>query len=231
MFTPFCPVDLGDEQCRVQLEKSPPITTDVTFIVTDIMESDDGIDWENEGFRVGDLVTISGTASNNGTKEILDFPQQDQIQFTTSVTAEVSVSATITVLNDFSISSTVETVDPVSPRRIFTDSTLIRPTTGGTFPNGWFNEGRVQFDDGPNSGVSRDIRLYSTSGRFECFLEFPFDISVTDAYTAFTGCDKTLQTCKDKFDNVINFRGWPFVPTTESVHVSPINTGRTNFSS
>ncbi len=37
-----------------------------------------------------------------------------------------------------------------------------------------------------------------------------------DSFTAYQGCDHTLATCRSKFANEANFRGFPFVPTPEA---------------
>lgn len=44
------------------------------------------------------------------------------------------------------------------------------------------------------------------------FLPMPFVVEDGDTFGIAVGCDKRLATCIDKFDNVINFRGEPFVP-------------------
>ena len=36
-------------------------------------------------------------------------------------------------------------------------------------------------------------------------------LAIGDEYEIFTGCDKTAKTCKEKFNNLINFRGEPFI--------------------
>lgn len=36
-------------------------------------------------------------------------------------------------------------------------------------------------------------------------------LAVDDEYEIFAGCDKTTTTCKNKFNNIINFRGEPFI--------------------
>lgn len=42
---------------------------------------------------------------------------------------------------------------------------------------------------------------------------YPFvDLLVDDEVEMVKGCDHSLQTCKDKFDNVINFGGHPYIP-------------------
>jgi uncharacterized phage protein (TIGR02218 family) len=36
--------------------------------------------------------------------------------------------------------------------------------------------------------------------------------AVGDAFTVYQGCDHTPGTCQSKFNNLANFRGFPFVP-------------------
>ena len=38
-----------------------------------------------------------------------------------------------------------------------------------------------------------------------------YKISVGDQYSILAGCDKTFLTCKNKFNNTINFRGKPHI--------------------
>ena len=38
------------------------------------------------------------------------------------------------------------------------------------------------------------------------------EVAVGDAFTVTAGCDKHFKTCKAKFDNGVNFRGFPHVP-------------------
>jgi hypothetical protein len=41
----------------------------------------------------------------------------------------------------------------------------------------------------------------------------PFEVVVGDAYSLLPGCRKRLaEDCRDKFNNVVNFRGFPHVP-------------------
>lgn len=92
---------------------------------------------------------------------------------------------------------------------------------GGPFTSAWFTEGKIQFTSGSNNGMARDIRMH-TGNTFMTFLPFPFDVVAGDAFTAVVGCTKDLTTCLNKFDNVVRFRGFPYVPTNEDVFFSPI---------
>lgn len=48
-------------------------------------------------------------------------------------------------------------------------------------------------------------------------LPFPYQIQVGDNFEAIAGCDKTISTCKSKFNNIINFRGEPHIPRTDQI--------------
>lgn len=91
-----------------------------------------------------------------------------------------------------------------------------------TVPTGWFTEGNMLWLSGDNSSVTRDIRFHSGAD-FDLFLTTPFPIQVGDAFYMYAGCDKTKLTCINKFNNIINFRGFDYVPTIEQVFDSPIN--------
>jgi cell wall-associated NlpC family hydrolase len=45
-----------------------------------------------------------------------------------------------------------------------------------------------------------------------------------DAFTIRPGCDKSFATCRAKFANSINFRGFPYVPGTDQVLRYPMPT-------
>jgi len=49
------------------------------------------------------------------------------------------------------------------------------------------------------------------------FLPALYAIQPDDAFTIRPGCDKTFATCRAKFDNAINFRGFPHVPGNDQV--------------
>ena len=37
-----------------------------------------------------------------------------------------------------------------------------------------------------------------------------------DAFTAWPGCNRALSTCRNKFNNAGNFRGFPWIPVPET---------------
>jgi uncharacterized phage protein (TIGR02218 family) len=56
-----------------------------------------------------------------------------------------------------------------------------------------------------------------TTGILTLFLPALYSIELDDAFTIRPGCDKTFATCRAKFDNAVNFRGFPHVPGTDQV--------------
>ena len=76
---------------------------------------------------------------------------------------------------------------------------------------GYFSGGKITFTSGTNDGLSMEIKEYAP-GKLVLALPMPYDIEAGDSYVVVAGCDKTFQTCVQKFDNALNFRGEPHVP-------------------
>jgi len=77
---------------------------------------------------------------------------------------------------------------------------------------GYFSKGIIEFLDGDNAGAVREIRLHEAGGIIHLYDPLPFDVEVGDSIRVQAGCDKTFATCRDKFDNAVNFRGEPNIP-------------------
>lgn len=80
----------------------------------------------------------------------------------------------------------------------------------------YFAYGLVRFTSGTNAGLSMEVRAFA-AGEFTLFLPMPNAIAVGDSYTAVAGCDKAFETCVNRFDNAVNFRGEPHVPGTDKM--------------
>lgn len=77
-----------------------------------------------------------------------------------------------------------------------------------------FAQGTVRFETGPNIGAIRTIKQ-STGTQLVLTYALEFPPTDTDDFVAFYGCDKTKETCFARFNNLANFRGFPFVPQPE----------------
>ena len=104
------------------------------------------------------------------------------------------------------------TVTAVTSRRRFDvtmgdSSPISSPLPAATYYNG----GRVLFTSGNNNGYSMEVKRDAaggTVGELELYMEMPADVEVGDTLELRPGCDKSLATCRDTFNNVVNFRGW-----------------------
>ncbi len=101
------------------------------------------------------------------------------------------------------------TVGSASGNSQFTDETRDEES-------GYFAGGVITFTSGGNAGLQMEIKAF-TNGQFVLVLPMPYVISAGDDYEAVAGCDKTLATCVQRFDNAVNFRGEPHVPGTDRV--------------
>ena len=80
---------------------------------------------------------------------------------------------------------------------------------------GFFTQGVVEFLNGKNSGLKRTVRLHASG---VLFLTLPVfnEPEVGDQIKVYPGCDKRLDTCKNRFNNFARFRGAPFIPVPET---------------
>jgi len=77
-----------------------------------------------------------------------------------------------------------------------------------------------------NAGYEMEIKSWNAvTGLFTLFLPMPFDIESGDNYHLTQGCDKKLETCRDTYDNVDNFRGEPYVPGMDKMMVNQRTAG------
>jgi uncharacterized phage protein (TIGR02218 family) len=116
--------------------------------------------------------------------------------------ASFDVDAAVTSLTD-------GTLGAANDNRSFYASALTQAA-------GWFAYGELWWTSGANDGRKTEVRSFA-GGRVELWEPMGLDIAVGDTFTIHAGCDKSKATCRDKFANVINFRGEPEVPGTDAV--------------
>lgn len=71
--------------------------------------------------------------------------------------------------------------------------------------------GLLTWTGGANAGLSIEIKSVSVN-TIGLSLPMGYPIAPGDTYTAYPGCDKRIDTCRDVYANVINFRGFPYIP-------------------
>lgn len=96
-------------------------------------------------------------------------------------------------------------VTTVTSRRQFTD-------VSRNEPDGYFDGGLITWTSGDNDTYRMEVKTSTAAGVITLQQPMPNDISIADDYSISAGCNKARAACITKFNNVINFRGFPDVP-------------------
>lgn len=86
----------------------------------------------------------------------------------------------------------------------------------GGFVDGWFVHGRLAWLAGANAGTSGHVKAQG-GGSLSLWLPAGAPVSIGDAFEVFSGCDKAFDTCRVKFSNVVNFRGFHLMPGNDFI--------------
>jgi uncharacterized phage protein (TIGR02218 family) len=95
----------------------------------------------------------------------------------------------------------------------------------GSFDDAWFRQGILTWTSGENAGTVGLIKKDLTPGPYRRELSLwqqpGRPIRAGDAFKVVAGCDKTAETCRQKFGNFLNFRGFPHIPGEDWVTAYP----------
>lgn len=75
--------------------------------------------------------------------------------------------------------------------------------------------GSLNFTSGDNAGLRMMVRS-SAGNTLALLAPMPFAVSPGDLLTVYPGCDKTDTTCQTKFNNLLNFGGFKYIPPPET---------------
>jgi len=155
--------------------------------ITDVTNADPGVITVDDlsDFVDGDAVTISGVGG------------MTRINGVTLIRSKSE--------NTFALAVDTSDTDVYEP---YTSGGTVTPLGGSA---GYFDYGLITFTSGANVGLSMEIKSY-VPGQFVLQLPLPYAAEAGDEYTAVAGCNKSRATCRDTFDNLINFRGEPDIP-------------------
>lgn len=115
---------------------------------------------------------------------------------------------------------TVRTVDALDEeRRVLTFDDF------AGFDDGWFEGGRLEVITGSAAGlvglVKADRQLENRR-IVELWQGIRAELTVGDQVRVYAGCDKRAETCRLKFANLLNFRGFPFIPGEDWLAAYPV---------
>jgi uncharacterized phage protein (TIGR02218 family) len=90
----------------------------------------------------------------------------------------------------------------------------------GDLETDWLTRGMLSIGSGPQSGFRVEIKVHEAvaiGAVLTTWQPLPSGLTVGTPIAVTVGCDKLLQTCRDRFANAINFRGFPFMPGNDFV--------------
>jgi len=105
-----------------------------------------------------------------------------------------------------------------------TDQLIIGWEDSYGYQTGWFTGGALTWETGANAGISALVRRDTGSGTdrvMTLWAEARAEAVVGDTFRVVAGCDKYIETCAAKFDNAVNFRGFPHMPGEDWVTAYP----------
>lgn len=112
--------------------------------------------------------------------------------------------------------------ETVHHRRDFQFETL----TG--FAENWFARGRLEILTGAAAGlvgVIKTDRIVGAGRHITLWEEVRAPVAAGDVLRLEPGCDKRPETCKEKFNNFVNFRGFPDIPGEDWLLSYPVEGG------
>jgi hypothetical protein len=125
-------------------------------------------------------------------------------------------TATVLTADSFSINVDTRAYNADSTLGVTVPSQVYSPYISGGMMHpanatGYFDYGLMTFTSGLNSGLSMEVKAYAP-GSITLKMGMPFLVAPGDTYTMTAGCDRSYETCKTRYNNVINFRGFPNIP-------------------
>lgn len=114
-----------------------------------------------------------------------------------------------------------------------TESTLVAVAEAGAvldiapgmaFAGGWFADGAVRFLTGAAAGLTAVVRsdeIRAAGRRLHLWTAPGAEPVAGDLVRVAAGCDKRFVTCRTRFSNHLNFRGFPHVPSGDWLLATP----------
>jgi uncharacterized phage protein (TIGR02218 family) len=97
------------------------------------------------------------------------------------------------------------------------------------FDPGWLAHGALTWTAGANAGRTERVEEHRKGAAGTTLVLRPrsgLAVEAGDTFSVVAGCDKKFATCKAKFANVLNFRGFPHLPGNDAAYGYVVDGGR-----
>lgn len=89
--------------------------------------------------------------------------------------------------------------------------------TNVSLPDGYLENGGIEFTSGVLTGVSAPIKYSKSNGQITLLIPCSVSPAAGDTFRAYPGCNKTVQICESKFNNRSRNRSTPYIPLKETI--------------
>ena len=171
--------------------------------------------------HIGEIKTVDADTFSAEIRTPLDNLRLGGIVELTSPECQVPLFSDRCTLNsaDFLVGGVVTAVVSTTNRQTFT------ATMQATKDDGYYDQGMVIWKSGANVRFRpKEVKQADETGGsivVQLFNAMPKIISVGDVFEMEPGCDLKVSTCFDKFNNVVNHQGFPFIAGRDSLQESP----------
>lgn len=199
LYAPACHASLGDERCKVVV--SAPVW--VSSVLTSAYTSADAGAGTNTYIKSSSMTSRFFRATTGGTTG------GTEPAFATTVGASTADGSVVwETVYAWRRSALVSSV---TDRANFT-------VAGLDEPNDHWKIGKCTFKSGSNVNRSMDIKANVSAGVIELYMPMTSNITAGDTVVLEAGCAKrNVEDCRQRFNNLLNFRGQPFIPGRDAV--------------
>lgn len=106
-----------------------------------------------------------------------------------------------------------------------TGASALRASGLSAFADGLFTAGRLRWTSGANAGLAVEVREHRAADGVVTLMLWqtpPEPVAPGDGFVVTAGCDKRFSTCRDRFANAANFRGFPHIPGNDFLISYPL---------
>lgn len=213
LVTPACRAVLGDSRCGVSMGAYTVTGT------VDSVSADSLVIYDSARTEAGPTgaITINDVDNDSPATVHLD----DTFEFPVGTPVTISGISTMPGMNATTYVTEVGSTKLIIRVEIDASAMPTYSAGGGSVTplgsdSGYFDYGLLTMTSGASEGLSMEVKSY-VPGQITLQLPFPFTVAAGDTYSLTAGCDRSFATCRDRFNNVVNFRGEPYVPGLDSL--------------
>jgi hypothetical protein len=207
VYSAECRADLGDSRCKVPLYPDP------------IQRS--------HPYILGDTVIVADAATTDGDGHADSRPYH-HVMFqctqpgSTAVTApafdygwgNTTTDGGTTWIAKEAWTTTATIIEASNNRRTMRVALI---DADSRYAKDWFVDGLLDFETGPCAGMRVEVKDDDGAGHLALYLPLGFQFQVGDRVLLSAGCQRTLDHCLHKFNNILNMRAEPYLPGIDTV--------------